>query len=71
MNYHDRENLKFLLTATPETLKDWYDKVDPEDHEYAMHLIKTHHSEVIIEQLEKIDRETTDFTEARKILAQF
>lgn len=71
MNHHDRENLKFLLSASPETLKDWYEKVDPEDHEYAMELIKTFQAELMVKDLEKIDEETTDFTEARQILAQF
>ena len=39
MNEHDRSNLKFLLNASAETLKDWWDKVDEDDHQYAQELL--------------------------------
>lgn len=70
MNQHDRDNLRFLLTASPETLKDWYDKVDYEDHIYALELIKTYSAELMVEELESSD-DVEDLTEANKILAKF
>lgn len=39
MNKHDRDNLNFLLSLDRDTLKDWYSKVDQEDHEYAQELL--------------------------------
>lgn len=39
MNKHDRKNLEFLLNADRDTLRDWYDSVDEDDHEYAMELL--------------------------------
>jgi hypothetical protein len=70
MNQHDKDNLRFLLSASPETLKDWYDKVGSEDHEYAMELIHTYKAELIVAELESSDN-VEDLTEANKILARF
>ena len=39
MNDHDRQNLNFLLTASPEVIADWYSKVDQDDHVYAQELL--------------------------------
>ena len=40
MNKHDRDNLEFLLNATPEVLEDWYNQMDDDDIEYAVELIE-------------------------------
>ncbi len=39
MNEHDRQNLNFLLTASPEVIADWYSKTDADDHVYAQELL--------------------------------
>ena len=39
MNDHDRQNLNFLLTASPEVIADWYTKVDEDDIAYAQELL--------------------------------
>lgn len=39
MDENDRMNLHFLLNADEETLKDWYIKVDENDHKYASSLL--------------------------------
>lgn len=39
MNKRDQGNLDFLLTASTETLKDWYAKASEDDREYAMELL--------------------------------
>lgn len=48
MNDYDRENLQFLLNADEETLKDWYGKVDVDDHEYASELLALYSEELTI-----------------------
>ena len=39
MKKRDRKNLEFLLNADRDTLRDWYESVDEDDHEYAMELL--------------------------------
>ena len=39
MNEHDRQNLEFLLHASPEVLKDWESKMPRDDLEYAQELL--------------------------------
>lgn len=46
MNDHDKENLNFLLTASPEVLKDWYDSVEEDDHMYAQELLAMYSEEI-------------------------
>jgi len=48
MNEYDRENLEFLLNADEETLADWYDTVDVDDHEYASELLAQYSEELAI-----------------------
>lgn len=48
MNEHDRENLQFLLNAGEETLRDWYSKVDEDDHEYASEIMTMYSEELAI-----------------------
>lgn len=46
MNDHDRDNLEFLLSIDGNTFRDWYAKMSPEDHEYAMELIEKYSLEL-------------------------
>ena len=39
MNDHDRQNLNFLLTASPAVIADWFTKVDDDDIAYAHELL--------------------------------
>ena len=70
MNQHDKDNLQFLLTATPDVLKNWYDSVDRDDHEYAIELIRLHTAEIIVHNLEEADN-VEDLSEARQVLARY
>lgn len=70
MNQHDKDNLQFLLTATPDVLKNWYDSVDRDDHEYAIELIRLHTAEIIVHNLEAEDN-VEDLSEARQVLARY
>jgi hypothetical protein len=42
MNQHDRSNLKFLLAAEPETIRDWAGKMGADDIVYAQELLLQH-----------------------------
>jgi hypothetical protein len=46
MNEHDRDNLRFLLTASDETMKDWYTIADLEDIAYALELINSYQLQI-------------------------
>ncbi len=39
MNEHDASNLIFLLSSDESVLKDWYEKMDDDDHKYAAELL--------------------------------
>lgn len=47
MNEHDLDNLKFLLTASPETLTDWYNSVSEDCHEYAKEILEMGSLEIL------------------------
>lgn len=46
MDDHDRKNLEFLLSASEEVLRDWYDNVSEDDHEYASELLNAYGEEL-------------------------
>ena len=39
MNEHDRDNLNFLLTASPKVIAEWMSVVDQDDIDYAHELL--------------------------------
>ena len=43
---HDRANLDFLLTATPEALKEWSETVTQDDLDYAQELLDAYQLEL-------------------------
>jgi hypothetical protein len=46
MKKHDRDNLNFLLAATPEVLEDWYEQMEEDDIEYAFELLEAYQTEL-------------------------
>lgn len=46
MKKHDRENLEFLMAATPEVLEDWYNKMEEDDILYAFELLDAYQQEL-------------------------
>ena len=46
MNLHDRNNLKFILSANPATLKDWFERIEIDDRIYASELMATYKEEL-------------------------
>ena len=51
MKKHDRDNLEFLLAATPEVLEDWYNQMDDDDIEYAFELLDAYQVELETQKL--------------------
>jgi len=46
MNDHDRANLDFLLTASPDTLEQWSKAVTQDDLDYAQELLDAYQLEL-------------------------
>ena len=51
MDQHDKDNLNFLLNATPETIQDWYEQMSDEDIEYAFELLEAYSQELLLNEL--------------------
>ena len=51
MDQHDKDNLNFLLNATPEAIQDWYEQMSDEDIEYAFELLEAHSQELLLNEL--------------------
>lgn len=66
MNAHDLSNLNFLLTASPEVIEDWYEKMDADDILYAFELLEQAGAQLVEAQLEG-----SDFPDAKIILSKF
>ena len=46
MNLNDRNNLNFLMTATPQALREWYDIASEDDLIYAQELLEAYQMEL-------------------------
>lgn len=75
MNKRDRDNLKFLLSISPEAFTEWLNQASPDDIDYALEIINQakneHRSKRIIEHLEM--QEVTamhddDMKEAKQVI---
>ena len=75
MNQNDRDNLNFLLNASPEVIKDWYSQVDQDDILYAHELLDAYSRELSARTQEaEFEFELSmmrEYTEAKSVLAQF
>jgi hypothetical protein len=70
MNDHDRNNLNFLLTVSPEVFDDWMDQADEDDIDYAIELLRMRKSELNLKELELSDG-VEDTTQANQVLRKF
>jgi hypothetical protein len=52
MNDRDKKNLDFLLSASSETIRNWFEQMNVEDHEYASELMHLHKKELNKKELE-------------------
>ena len=70
MNSWDRENLHFILDSDEATLADFYSGATEDDLTYALELVRTAMSELIVQEAELMD-EVEDVSQAQSVLAQF
>ena len=66
MNQHDRDNLDFLLNASPAVIQDWYNKVGDDDILYAFELLEMAQEELIEQQIAG-----SDLSDARAIISKY
>lgn len=71
MNDYDRGNLEFLLNADKETLLEWYNVVDEDDHEYASELMMLYSEELVIKNRLIDDTEILKTQDAILLLKTF
>ena len=80
MNPHDKKNLEFLMSVSPEVLRDWYNTVSQEDVDYAMELLNHASAELdrtaLVQAAKEcinrsLDDENLDCTAAKTLLSKF
>lgn len=70
MNEHDKANLQFILSASKETLKDWYESLSEDDAVYAEELLARAKTEVMMRIVELNDS-VVDVSDANDLLARY
>jgi hypothetical protein len=70
MNSQDRENLNFLLSASKETLQDWYNSVSEDDHAYAGELLAAYCEELKV-RASMVSDEVESLDQAENFLKRF
>jgi hypothetical protein len=70
MNSWDRENLHFILDSDEATLADFYSWATEDDLTYALELVRTAMSELMVQEAELMD-EVEDVSQAQSVLNQF
>jgi hypothetical protein len=70
MNSWDRSNLHFILDSDEATLEDFYSWATEDDLTYALELVRTAMSELMVQEAELMD-EVEDVSAAQSVLAQF
>ena len=80
MNPHDKKNLEFLMSVSPEVLRDWYNTVSQEDVDYAMELLNHASAELdrtaLVQAAKEcinrsLDKENLDCSVAKTLLSKF
>lgn len=71
LNEIDRGNIRFLLSAGPKELEQWFNTVPIEDIDYALYILKTFYSELETKSLDRLE-ETIDpeLKEANEIITR-
>ena len=74
-NDWDRDNLNFLLNATPEVLQEWDAQVDEDDKKYAQELLDAYAEELRLQakdlEIEAKISLMMEFNTANSILKKF
>jgi hypothetical protein len=72
MNEHDRDNLRFLLTADESAMQEWYSQVSQDDIDYALELLQMAGVELAVKEMELAEAdEALDLTQAQAVLSRF
>ena len=70
MNKYDRENVEFLLSIDSATVKDWYDKMDSDDIEYATEIMNQYSAELAVKCI-LLNDDVEDISTAVELLKKF
>lgn len=62
----DRENIRFLLTADPETFEEWFNSISEYEQKYALSLLKC----VSIDLIEAAQDLSGDLSLAKKVIGK-
>jgi hypothetical protein len=68
MNSKDRNNLKFLMSLDDEEFDNWMEEAKPDDIEYALEIIRSSRSELIVQEMELKELQDINLTEVKKLL---
>jgi hypothetical protein len=68
MNPLDRDNLNFIMTASDDTLKEFYSDIDTENLLYLLGLVQGEMSRLRLEEVELLDQVTHTDDADRAIL---
>ncbi len=71
MDRYDRMNLNFLISASAEELRLWYQSAGPDDHMYASKLLATYSEELVVSVILLKDTPIEDLTLAKQVLAPY
>lgn len=70
MNDHDKHNLDFLLSISPDVLADWFEQADDDDINYAFELLARAKSDMLLRLIE-LEDSVEDLSEAKQFLQKF
>jgi hypothetical protein len=70
MNNHDRANLEFMLSASKETLAEWYNTLSEDDLAYAQELLNAASLELAMRIVELYD-DVPDVDLAKNMLDKY
>lgn len=70
MNEYDRNNFDFMMQLSAKEFEEFFADMPADDINYAIDLIKQARSELVIQELELMDAEESDMTQARLVLAR-
>lgn len=70
MNEHDKANLEFILSASKETLQEWYDSLSGDDIAYAQELLDKASLELAMRIVELYD-DVPDVDLAKNVLDKY
>lgn len=71
MNDWDRGNLDFILNSSDADLEDFYSWASDEDLLYALQLIQLAKSELEVEEIEMLEEDDQDLSQAQAVLERF